>query len=269
MPEFSQVPETLDDIAILGRRLLDVRGTSAAVQDAFIGWEYSVAEWLKTQHPGRGLVAEWFEQKAPLISRSGNLGSNESASLKDAVAKRLEWLHEKVAASNTIISTVPETLSTLNPTALEVRNSHVFLVHGHDEVTRELTARFLMQLGLSPIILHEQPNKSRTIIEKFAAYADVAFAVVLLTPDDIGGVAASSMDQMSPRARQNVIFELGYFIGRLGREKVCALYKGGVDILSDYKGVLYVPFDDRGAWKMELAREMKAAGLQIDLNAII
>lgn len=115
------------------------------------------------------------------------------------------------------------------------------------------------------IILHEQPNQGRTVIEKFEGSADVDFAVVLLTPDDVGHIADGS-DEPKPRARQNVIFELGYFVGRLGRSRVCALHKGGVEILSDYDGVIYVSMDDPQGWRLLLAREIKAAGIDVDLN---
>ena len=140
----------------------------------------------------------------------------------------------------------------------------VFLVHGHDESARESTARFLEKLGLEPIILHEQPNAGRTIIEKVEKYAEVAFAVVLLTPDDVGG-SASDPQALNSRARQNVILELGYFIGRLGRAHVAALLKGDVEKPSDYDGVVYIVMDTGGAWKIQLARELKTAGLNIDL----
>jgi predicted nucleotide-binding protein len=89
--------------------------------------------------------------------------------------------------------------------------------------------------------------------------------VVVLTPDDIGSARADSSNER-PRARQNVVLELGYFIGRLGRSKVCALYKGGVELPSDLHGVLFVAMDDGAGWKLRLAREMKAAGLEIDMN---
>jgi predicted nucleotide-binding protein len=146
-----------------------------------------------------------------------------------------------------------------------ISGSKVFLVHGHDESARETTARFLEKLGLEPIILHEQPNAGRTVIEKVERYAEVAFAVVLLTPDDIGGLN-SAQQELKPRARQNVILELGYFLGKLGRSHVAALLKGEVEKPSDYDGVLYVPMDAAGAWKLQLARELKNAGLNIDLN---
>lgn len=127
-------------------------------------------------------------------------------------------------------------------------------MHGRNEGIREKVARFLEKLGLEPIILHEQPNKGRTVIEKFTDYSNVFYAVVLLTADDIGGVAGTPVEDLVSRARQNVIFELGFFLGRLGREKVCALYEQGVDILSDYAGVLYITLDAGDVWRMHLAR---------------
>lgn len=141
-----------------------------------------------------------------------------------------------------------------------------FVVHGHDEAARETVARFLEKIGFKPIILHEQANKGRTIIEKFEAHADVGFAVILLTPDDQGGPKAG---ELSPRARQNVVLELGYFLGRLGRERVCALRKGDTEIPSDYAGVVYEPFDSGGAWKSAVARELEAVGYEIDWNTVM
>jgi len=144
----------------------------------------------------------------------------------------------------------------------------VFVVHGHDDGMKEAVARYLSKLGLDPVILHEQPNKGRTIIEKFEELADVAFAVVLFTGDDVGYPIAKP-DEARPRARQNVVLELGFFLGALGREHVCVLYRDGVEVPSDYSGVLYEQLDDRGAWRMKLALEMKAAGLYVDLNKAI
>jgi predicted nucleotide-binding protein len=142
-----------------------------------------------------------------------------------------------------------------------------FIVHGHDEAARELVARFIERLGLVPVILHEQPNKGSTIIEKLEENADVSFGVVLLTPDDEGKKKGDSA--LRDRARQNVLLELGYFIGRLGRKHVCALHKGSVEIPTDYLGVLFVPFDDSGGWQLKLAKELKAAGFFIDMNKAV
>ena len=99
----------------------------------------------------------------------------------------------------------------------------IFLVHGHDEATKEKVARFLEKIGLDVIILHEKVNQGMTIIEKFEEYAAQAgFAIVLFTPDDIG-FPLGAEDQKQPRARQNVVLEMGYFIGRFKRERVCVL----------------------------------------------
>lgn len=144
----------------------------------------------------------------------------------------------------------------------------VFVVHGHDEASKEGVARLLSRLGLTPTILHERPNQGRTIVEQFEDYADVDFAVVLLTVDDRGGKIDEPFEAQRPRARQNVWLELGFFLGRLGRARVCALYRKGVEIPSDYQGVLLVELDDAGAWRYRLAEELRAAGYQVDLNHV-
>lgn len=142
----------------------------------------------------------------------------------------------------------------------------VFLVHGHDDAARETVARFLERLELRVIILHEQPNLGRTIIEKFETNSDVSFAVVLLTPDDKGCSAHLNPEEARFRARQNVVFELGYFIGKLGRNRVCALHKGALELPSDYQGIVYVSMS--GPWQLELAKEIKQV-IDIDLNRAI
>ncbi|NML84840.1 nucleotide-binding protein [Polaromonas sp.] len=142
----------------------------------------------------------------------------------------------------------------------------VFLVHGHHDGLLYEVARYLEKLNLAAVILREQPSGGRTIIEKFVDYADVGYAVVLLTPDDRGGLVKAAYEEQRPRARQNVILELGYFLGKLSRNRVTALHMGDVEIPSDYSGAAFVAVDDRGAWRIELARELKASGLEIDMN---
>jgi predicted nucleotide-binding protein len=146
------------------------------------------------------------------------------------------------------------------------RTNKVFVVHGHDDAARESVARFLERLGLEAIILHEQATGGRTIIEKLEHYADVDFATVLLTPDDIGGVRTSEANKLQPRARQNVILELGFFVGKLGRDKVCALHQGPLELPTDYLGVCYVRLDDGGGWRLSLVKELREAGFSVDLN---
>lgn len=154
----------------------------------------------------------------------------------------------------------------LNSPVPIANSKKVFIVHGHNDVNKKAAALLVNQLELEPIILDEQANKGRTIIEKFEEHSDVAFAIVLLTADDEG--KACNEATLNPRARQNVIFELGFFVGKLGRERVCTLYEEGVEIPSDFTGVVYVLLDKHCAWKTELAKEMQAAGLPVDLNKL-
>ncbi len=143
----------------------------------------------------------------------------------------------------------------------------VFIVHGHNEAVKEAVARFIEKLGLAVIILHEQANEGRTIIEKFESHSAADYSVVLLTGDDAGAPKDTPKTEPKPlRARQNVVFELGFFAAKLGRSRISVLYEEGVEIPSDFSGILYIPIDSEGAWRFKLAKELKTAGLKIDLN---
>ncbi len=149
-------------------------------------------------------------------------------------------------------------------------NEKVFIVHGHDEAAKLAVVIFLDKVGLNlePIVLDEQPSEGRTIIDKFKLHASEAcFAIVLLTPDDIGSRKDKPAEQR-PRARQNVVLELGYFLSELP-EKVCVLHKESVELPSDIHGVVYVPMDEFSGWQIKLAREMNRAGLSVDLNRLL
>jgi predicted nucleotide-binding protein len=164
-----------------------------------------------------------------------------------------------------------EDKTTSNPsrrTEDATNSTTVFIVHGHDSAAKEQAARFIERIGLNAIILHERPNAGATIIEKFEHFSEVSFAVVILTDDDLG-CCKSDQGNLQPRARQNVIFELGYFIAKLGRRRVCALYSNNVELPSDISGVAYLQLDDAGAWKLKLAQEFVGAGMPIDISKII
>lgn len=151
------------------------------------------------------------------------------------------------------------------------RNSNskkVFVVHGHDIEEKEKVSRFIEKVGLNAVILHEQANEGLTIVEKFELHSDVAFAVILLTPDD-KAYSTHEPEKIKSRARQNVVLELGYFLGKLGRKRVCALYKGDTEVPSDIQGVLYIELDSAGAWKTKLAQEFVHAKLNIELTGLL
>ena len=140
----------------------------------------------------------------------------------------------------------------------------VFIVHGHDNSSKQEVARFIESIGLDPIILHEKASSGMTIIEKIEYYSSQAdFAIVLYTPCDRGRGATETNTPARKRARQNVVFEHGYLMAELGRENVCALVKGEIETPTDISGVVYVDLDLAGAWKQEVSKELKACGYKI------
>lgn len=149
---------------------------------------------------------------------------------------------------------------------LSTEKSKVFIVHGRDDLAKITAARFIEKMGLSAVILHEQVSGGKTIIEKIEEHTNVGFAVVLYTPCDTGGLAG---EPPKARARQNVVFEHGYLIAKLGRRNVCALVKNGVDVPNDISGVVYVTLDDHGAWNIAIAKELRNAGYDIDMNKVV
>ena len=141
----------------------------------------------------------------------------------------------------------------------------LFVVHGHDETKREQVVRLLERTtGRDVTVLHEQPNSGATILEKFERHAQSAsFAVILLTGDDEGR-ARGSPSELLPRGRQNVILEMGFYWGCLGRTRLAMLVDEDVERPSDLDGLVYIPLDAGGAWKLKLVNELAAAGIAVD-----
>ena len=148
----------------------------------------------------------------------------------------------------------------------ENNKNEIFIVHGHDDLAKTETARFIEQLGFKPIILHEQANSGKTIIEKIEHYSNVGFGIVLYTPCDLGG---KINDVLKSRARQNVVFEHGYLIGKIGRNNVCALVKGDVETPNNISGVVYINMDISHAWHIQIAKELKSSGYNVNMNKIL
>jgi len=232
--------------------------------DAVNTWELLTANYLSKAFGGgspniRSVVDIGKYGSFPMDASPEWLEDHRARSLKSKVG-RLRGLVELLETECALNGDIREAVEQ------QALSRRVFLVHGHNDGVLHEVARYLERLNLEPVILREQANSGKTIIEKFVEYADVAYAVVLLTPDDRGGIFRASLDEQRPRARQNVLFELGYFIGKLSRNRVTALHMGDVEIPSDYAGVAFVALDDRGAWRLELAREFRAAGIAIDMN---
>ena len=154
----------------------------------------------------------------------------------------------------------------LKPKQSAHRRKSVFIVHGRDEGTKNAVSLFVNKAGFEDVVLHNRPNKGRTIITKFSEEAvGVEFAIVIMSPDDIGGLPNAPP---RPRARQNVIFELGFFIGVLGAPRVCALIVDDVEIPSDFDGVVFIKYDAAGAWKNQIAREWNGLELSFDHSCL-
>jgi hypothetical protein len=235
-----------------------IRNPNQSKASAVMRWRGKAMRWLKSNAPQSGLSIDFMTTNPPAqdgygkgITRGTVIGVQRGLRVLQSAGELLPALRNGTPRKLT-----PQMLS------------RVFIVHGHDELMKVATARFIEKLGLEPVILHEQANGGRTIIEKFIDHSDVGFAVVLLSGDDKGGLAESPSETYKLRARQNVIFELGFFIGKLGRCHVVALHNDNVEIPSDYSGVIFVPFDKAGLWRLQLGREMRNAGIKVDLNKI-
>lgn len=167
-----------------------------------------------------------------------------------------------------ILELIPCKVKEKNDTVGQYDSKKVFIVHGHDTALKETVARTLERLGLEPIILHEQQNNGKTIIEKFESNADnCGFAIILLTADDWGYAKEENEDSRRPRARQNVVFEMGFFCGKLGRDRVFLLLDNGVDKPGDLDGIVYNPTNEE-MWKIKLVKELKSSGYDVDANKI-
>ena len=207
---------------------------------------------ISTEHMFLAILTERNTPAARILESSGLTHDN--------VLETIEALHKKKHPTKNSSSTKSI-----------LRNNNVFIVHGHDEAMKEAVARTVEKLGLNAIVLHEKPNQGKTIIEKFTEYSEVGFAIVLLSPDDISSSQHDLSEKKSFRARQNVIFELGFFVGKLGRDRVISLYRQteGFEIPSDYSGVVFIPFDEYHRWQLDIIRELKAAGYKLDANKLL
>jgi predicted nucleotide-binding protein len=148
------------------------------------------------------------------------------------------------------------------------RGSAAFLVHGRDDGAGRSVAQFLDEIALDVIVMHEETEGGLRIVEKFERYANVPFAVIVVTGDDLGRPKDAPEEDAKPRAIQDVIIEMGYFVGKLGRSNVFVLLEDGIEAPSNYLGVRPIPFSSGGSWRASLARELTNAGARIDLRAL-
>lgn len=181
----------------------------------------------------------------------------DKRSVVDITDKLLEEAQNVLDTTAELGNKIPATYS----------NHKVFIVHGRDHNLLTQVENVLMKLGLDPIVLQEQANNGKTIIEKIEECTDVGFGIVLYTPCDEGRLKSEG-GELKPRARQNVVLEHGYLMAKLGRERVCCLVSDDVEFPSDIQGVVYTSAKNVGQWKYEIAKELKAAGFSIDTSKL-
>lgn len=259
-------------------RTLQADSDQVVTEEHHDEWKKRRQRWVKLSQ--EGLRSIYTSEEPP--KEFGSSASTPRIIGGAGGAKEFGWEREAIGRAINTLESLRERLEYIeSPTEGSVPSERpsertgeekVFLVHGHAGELKEAVGRLLEKTGTQEVvILHEQPSEGRTLIEKFENYAKASdHAVVLLTADDVGGAAFAdgSPPELQPRARQNVVFELGFFIGSLGRSHVTVLYEEGVELPSDFKGVVYIPHDDGGAWRYRLLAELRGSGLTYDLNKI-
>jgi len=247
--------------------LLTARATGLAAENS--EFEILRKELLKNQSIAP-VLPNWLRQHRNLDSFWGFIQPKFSsyAERRTYISEQFTSLLDSLEFGQPI--QVPHSNPLLVPSIQQpvpvIRNKRkVFIVHGHDNEAKQEVSRFIEQLGLEAIILHEKANAGMTVIEKIEHYSnDADFALVLYTACDHGRGVTETKTHPRNRARQNVVFEHGYLMAKLGRENVCALVKGDIETPNDISGVVYVSLDENTAWKSSVAKELVECGYKIN-----
>lgn len=253
-------------IAVIDKQVSDAK---RGRPDNFEGWRAATEVAIRTVMGAESpLLAQFNEVRySPGVWFSGmDTSGYRSAGVQKVIAI-LEAAKSELALREELEQVI-QTGESPQEKMAAAEHGRVFIMHGHDEARKHELFRVLRDLtGTKPVILHEQPSGGRSIFEKLEVFAaSSGFAVALLTADDLG--RAKGAEDEAPRARQNVVFEAGFFAGRLGRARVVLLHAPGVELPSDLDGIVYVTLDAAGAWKMKLAHEMANAGVQVDWSGL-
>ncbi len=239
--------------------------------DRFQTWSRKLSQFLDQELPGESKrLKDKLKPPVALVSIVGESDANAFwREYGDKIASYIESLildirNDEYDLPKLVEKDIPKLK---DKSSVNIDRNKIFIIHGHDGEAKERTARFITQLGFEPIILNEQANCGLTIIEKIEKYTDVGFAIALYTPDDKGNTEnGTEKGKLKSRARQNVVFEHGFLIGRIGRNNVVTLVADDIELPSDISGVVYI--SDKN-WQIDIAKEMKAAGYTVDFNKLL
>lgn len=220
---------------------------------AFIAWNNSLIRFLEKKYGINSSTTKNFKERTYSLGAYA-LGTPESSFIRVYKRDMQVTLCELEILLKEELTT--DEIENKSPSNEEITTKKVFIVHGRDDSKKYELSGFLYEQGLTPIILHEQVNNGQTIIEKIENNSDVACAIILLTPDDEGRLKSSTND-LKTRARQNVIFEAGYFMGKLGRNRTILL-SGVEEKMSDIDGIVYLDINN---YKSSLLQELKSLNL--------
>lgn len=252
MTDYEKLEKLIND----AKSLIEKRVTVSDVD--FCTWKVNVERFINKQYGGESIEYKDFKKTTfepviiPFETTHNDFVSSCCRGIKKTRSVLVSYLDDFNEQGSIIENNTPHIFS------------KVFIVHGHDGELKESVARIIEKQGIEAIILSEQANQGRTIIEKFEDYSDVSGAVCLFTADDKGNKKSES--EMNMRARQNVVFETGFFMGKLGRDHVIILADKGVEIPSDLAGVVYT---DAASWQFDLLKELNAIGYTVDANKLL
>lgn len=245
----SRIEERIEKGRLLRSTQISSRDALAQVKAEYFKWDKFNTELLRRIFTTEEVADEYSRWFVAVLSTQTSLSEDITDLYKDIESKihRLDSISDRLeliplSAEHQLQST------SSHRERSSIKSRKVFVVHGHDEVSKTNLEVFLREIGLEPVVLHRQADEGLTIIEKFEKHSEVGYAFILLTPDEIAYLAQEdekSEDERRKeyRARPNVIFEFGYFVGKLGRSRVCCLYTGNVTLPSDISGMIYKKFN--------------------------
>lgn len=267
----ARLQERIEKGVELKKCRIETRETLDILSNAYSKWNSFNSELLKRLFTTNEMAEEYDQWGIVVRSRQEpSLGEMITGIYKNIDKKmhRLDSIVERLELIPISEADKAE-LPTQQVTSAQSRTKKVFVVHGRDESAKTNLEIFLHEVGLEPVVLHRQADEGLTIIEKFEKHSDVGYAFILLTPDEIAYLAVEDSKLENERnkefrARPNVIFEFGYFVGKLGRSRVCCLYTGNVTLPSDVSGMIYKRYENSiEEVAYSITKDLKASGYSI------